>query len=283
MKSKKLCLPAVILTAALGADALGAQTAPQMTRDQVFRAVAEKVVAQSESPVTNVMSAVDEVIEVGEISAPDANGKVTVKVRERAAAGGATLNREIKLVFAPAGEKRWNWESFENDRRMYPVERLFPYVKNELAARQKATRDAWTRILDAMTKQADAAAKLLDTAKAVIKQDPAPLAPLTQARAALAKARESGEVDAIKAAHKEVVQAVEPIAALPDSHPDLKANDAYLRLADELSKTKENIAKAREEYLNAVRAYNDALQRNPYSLAAYGLGFQKMEPLIEAE
>jgi LemA protein len=134
-----------------------------------------------------------------------------------------------------------------------------------------------------MAGQADAAAKLLDTAKAVIKQDPAPLAPLTQARASLAKAREAGEVDAIKAAHKEVVQAVEPIAALPDSHPDLKANDAYLRLADELSKTKENIAKAREEYLNAVRAYNDALQRNPYSLAAYGLGFQKMEPLIEAE
>lgn len=283
MKQRKsrltLVCSAVVLACALAA----AQTQSPMTRDQVFRALAEKVVTQSESPVTDVMSAIDEAVEVGEVSAPDANGKVTVKIKERAPAGAIAVNREIKLLFAPAGEKKWNWESFENDRKMYPVERLFPYAKGELTARRKMTQDAWNRILDAMAKQAEAAVKLLDTAKAVIKQDPAPLAPLTQARAALAKARESGDVDAIKAAHREVVQAIEPIAALPDAHQDLKANDAYLRLSEELGKAKEGVAKAREDYVNSVKAYNDTLQRNPFALAAHGLGFQKMEPLIEAE
>ncbi|HYE74287.1 MAG TPA: LemA family protein, partial [Blastocatellia bacterium] len=74
-----------------------------------------------------------------------------------------------------------------------------------------------------------------------------------------------------------------PIAALPDTHQDLKANDAYLRLSDELKKAEENVKKAREDYLKSVAAYNDVLQRNPYALGAYGMGFLKMEPVIEAE
>jgi LemA protein len=138
-------------------------------------------------------------------------------------------------------------------------------------------------VVELMIRHGDAAAKLLDTAKAVIKQDPPPLAPLAQARAALAKAREGGEADAIKNAYRDVAQAVEPVATLTDTYPDLKANDAYLRLSEELSKVKEAVAKARADYVNAVRAYNDTLQRNPFTLAAYGLGFQKMEPLIEVE
>lgn len=282
--TRKILLSLVVVACAASVALFAvAQNKPQMTRDQVFRAIAEKVVAQSESPVTNVMNAVDEVIEIGEIAAPDAAGKVTVKIKERAPESSITINREIRLVFAPVGEKKWNWESFENDRKLYPVEKLFPYTKGELTARQKAVHDALNRVFDAMTRQADAAAKLIDTAKAIIKQEPPPLAPLTQARAALAKAREGGDVDAIKAAHKDVAQAIEPLAVLPDTHQDLKANDAYLRLSDELSKAKENVARARAEYINAVRAYNDALQRNPFALAAYGLGFMKMEPVLEAE
>lgn len=280
---KQNLLVSLCVVAALAAQVVAAQNKPTMTRDQVFRALAEKVVTQSESPVTNVMSALDEVIEVGEIAAPDAAGKVTVKVKERAPEGNITINREIKLVFAPAGEKKWNWESFENDRKIYPVERLFPYTKTELTARQQVMREAWNRVLDGMTKHGDAAAKLLDTAKAVIKQDPPPLAQFAQTRAALAKAREGGEPDAIKNAYRDVAQAAEPIATLTDTYPDLKANDAYLRLSEELNKARENVAKARADYVNAVRAYNDTLQRNPFALAAYGLGFQKMEPLIEVE
>ncbi|HYE73999.1 MAG TPA: hypothetical protein VEF04_11745, partial [Blastocatellia bacterium] len=102
---------------------VGAQN-KTMTRDQVFRTIAEKVIKEADSPVTNVINAIDETVEIGEIGAPDANGKVTVKVKERAAPGAPSLNREIKVVFAPAGENKWALESFENDRKLYPIERL---------------------------------------------------------------------------------------------------------------------------------------------------------------
>ncbi len=126
-----------------------------------------------------------------------------------------------------------------------------------------------------MTNQADAAFKVLETAKAIIKSDPPPLAPVTAARAALAEARKGTDADAIIAAHKQVAQVVEPVAALADSFQDLKANDAYLRLQEDFANAQKNLVTARKDYLGAVAAYNDILQRLPFALAAFGLGFHQ--------
>lgn len=280
MKQKQFYLGLVYLISAM--LCLGVFVSAQnktMTRDQVFRTIAEKVITQADSPVTNVINAVDETIEISEIGMLDANGKVTVKVKERAAAGAPSLNREIKLVFVPVGENKWAWESFENDRKTYPIERLFPYIKNTLTSQQRAIQDNWNKILDTFSKKSEAATKVLDTAKAVIKQDPPQLAAVTQAKAAFAKARESGDNKEINEKGRALDEAIQSIANLPDTYQDLKANDAYLRLNDELKKTEENLKKALEDYAKSVASYNDTLQRIPYALGAYGMGFLKMEPV----
>jgi LemA protein len=253
-----------------------------LTRDDTYRTIARRVNAQTESPITDVIGALDEVIEVGELTVSEKDGKTTAIVKERTPSSAAHTNKVIRLVFAAAGNN-WAWESFENDRKLYPVERLFPYAKDELTRRKQAATTKWAALLDLMTKHGEAAAKTLETAKAIIKKDPDPLGPVTAARAALAKARESGEADAIKSAYKELAQTIEPIPALADSFQDLKANDAYLRLAEELNGVQTRIAATRKEYLDAVAAYNEILRRLPFALVAYGLGFQKIEPQIEAE
>ena len=193
-----------ILATLLGSQMLVAarQSSPKLIRDDVYRIIARQVNAQTDSPVTDVIGALDEVIEVGEITISDKDGKATVIVKERTPSNIPSLNKSIRLVLAPAGNN-WKWEMFENDRKLYPVEKLFPYVKDEVGRRRQVTVVRWTAFLEVMTRQADAAFKLLETAKAIIKSDPAPLAAVTAARAALAKAKQSNDKDALRAASVE--------------------------------------------------------------------------------
>jgi LemA protein len=255
--------------------------AKKMTKDDVLRAIAAQVITQSESPVTSIMGALDEVIEVGEITIKD--GKYSAIVKERAPATTHNVNREIPLLFTLQPDESWKWEEFKNDTKFYPVTKLFPYAKDYLARSRDGVGASWKKYLNAMTAVGDAAFKVLDTAKAIIKKDPEPLAAVNTAREAVKKAKESGDVDALKAAYKDLIQAVEPIAKLTDEFPDLKTNDAYLRLNEGLETTKKHLKSAREEYLSSVNQYNDRIQRMPFTLVAYGFGFTKMEPQVEIE
>ncbi|HZS08393.1 MAG TPA: LemA family protein [Blastocatellia bacterium] len=280
-------LPATLLAGQFTfASFVAAQSAPEpLTKDETYFAIARRSQEQSESPVSAVVAVLDEVIEVGQIT-PGADGKTTVVVKEKAPSSAAYTQKSIRLVFAPAAGK-WKWESFEDRNKQYPVEKLFPYAKDEIGKRKQAADAAWARVLEAMTKQADAAMKVLETAKAVIKSDPLPLVPVTSARqtlaAAMAKARESGDQEAVRNAYKELVQAVEPVATLGDQHSELKTNDAWLRLQEEFLAVQKSLPGVRKSYVEAVAAYNEILHRLPFGLVAYGMGFTKMEPQVEAE
>ena len=286
MKSEKIRsmygqLLLVVLLASQLAFA-GPQEPPKLKRDDVYFYIAKYLITQSDAPTTSIVGALDEVIEIGEITISDKDGKATAIVKERTPSNSNSINKSIRLVFAPAGTQ-WKWEAFENDRRLYTVDKLLPYVKDEVNRRKQATEAQWAALLEAMTRQADSAFKALETAKAIVKSDPAPLAPVTAARTALAEARKGTEVDPILTAHKQVVQAVEPLATLSDTLPDLKTNDAYLRLQEEFNVAQKTLAEARKAYLGGVAAYNDILQRLPFALAAYGLGFTKIEARIDPE
>ncbi|MBS1807048.1 MAG: LemA family protein [Acidobacteria bacterium] len=257
--------------------------AKKMTKDDVFRAIAAQVITQSESPVTSIIGALDEVIEVGEITVSPKDGKFSAVVKEKTPAVTISVNKEIPLIFAAQPDGTWKWEQFKNDSKFYPIDKLFPYAKDFLTRSRDGVGVTWKKYLDSLTAEGEAAHKLLDTAKAVIKKDPEPLAALNTAREALKKAREANDTDALKTAYKDLTQAVEPIARLTDELPDLKANDAYLRLNDGLEAAKKQVKSAREEYLNSVNLYNDRILRLPFTLTAFGFGFTKMEPQIEVE
>lgn len=257
--------------------------AKQMTKDDVFRAIAAQVITQSESPVTSIIGALDDVIEVGAITLNPKDGKWQALVKEKTPATTVNVNREIPLVFAAQPDGTYKWEQFKNDARFYPVERLFPYAKDYLTNSRNGVGTVYKKYLTTLTAEGEAAFKVLDTAKAIIKKDPEPLAALKTAREALKKAIEANDTDALKQAYKDMNQAIEPIAKLPDDFPDLKANDAYLRLAEGLETLKKQVKAAREEYVNSVNLYNDRILRLPFTLTAFGTGFTKMDLQIELE
>lgn len=257
--------------------------AKKMTKDDVFRSIAAQVLTQSESPATSIIGALDEVIEVGEITLSPKDGKWQAIVKEKAPSTASSVNKEIPLMFAAQPDGAYKWEQFKNDSKFYPLEKLFPYAKDYLTRSRDGVAANWKGYLAAMTAQGEAAFKTLDTAKAIIKKDPEALAAVNLAREAVKKAIESGDVDTIKYAYKDLIRAIEPISRLTEEFPDLKANDVYVRQAEANEAAKRNLKAARDSYLNGVNLYNDRILRLPFTLVAFGFGFTKIEPQVEIE
>lgn len=249
------------------------------TRDEVYFSIARRVNQQSESPASGIVNALDEVIEVGAITLTS-DGKATAIVKEKAPSTSSVQNKSARLIFARVSDK-WEWEQFEDNRRFYPIDKLFPYTKEQIEKSRQLTSARWAVFVDNMSKPGDAAFRALETAKAVLQAEPPPLAALSAARNGFAAARAKNEDDAILAANRDLVHAVEPVLTLSDNYEALKTNDAYLRLIEELKATQTNLIASRKEYLATVNQYNDSIQRLPFALVAFGLGFTKLEPKID--
>jgi LemA protein len=264
---------------------LQAQTASakQISKDEVYFSIARQIHSISENPVSAVVAELDGVVEVVNITA-EADGKSLVTVKERTPSSAAYTNKTTRLKFAPpSGGSQWTWVEFEENRKFYPVEKIFPYVKDELGKRRKLIDTKWAALLASIVKQGESANKALDTAKSVIKAEPPPLAALTNVRNNLNQAIKDNAKEGIIDAYRELGQQAEPINALGETYPDLKANDAYLRLLEEYKNSINVTNAARKDYVQTVEAYNEIILRLPYALVAYGLQFTKIEPNISAE
>ena len=255
----------------------------EMKKDELYLSVARRLNALNETPSSAVANELDSVIEVTNITTRS-DGKAEATVKERTPSEDG---KSIRLVFAPPAaadtEEKWTWEQFENNRKFYPVDKLFPYAKDELGKRKQATVAGWSAFIASINKQAEAASRALDTAKAILKSDPEPMAGVKGVRAALAEAMKENKTDDILNAYRELNQRTESIATLGDTMTDLKANDAYLRLIDEFKKSVESTETARKTYLQAVAAYNETILRLPFSLVAYAFEFRKIEASISED
>ena len=270
----------VALSVRVSAPAQTNSGGKQMKKDELYFSIGRRLNALNESPVTSIVNELDTVIEVtGLTMRPD--GKAEVTVKERAPSSAAYTNKSTRLLFAPpaAGDtkEQWTWEQFEENRKFYPVDKLFPYAKDELGKRKQVTVASWNAFIGAINKQGEAANKALETAMAILKAEPPPLAGLKSARAALAEAMKENKVEEILNAYRDLNQQIEPITTLGDTYSDLKANDAYLRLVEEFKNSVNATNAARKNYAQTIAAYNESLLRLPFGLVAYGLEFHKIE------
>jgi hypothetical protein len=249
------------------------------TKDEVYFSIARRDNKESDSPVSGIVNALDEVIEVGEIALTN-DGKAMVMVSEKAPSTASVQKKSAHLIFARVGDK-WEWEQFEDNRRFYPNDKLFPYAKDQIEKQRQLLAARWAVYVENMSRPGDAAVRVLETAKAVLQGDPPPAAALASARNAFAVSRAKSDNDAIISANKDLVRAIEPVLTLSDNYEVLKTNDAYLRLVDELKVTQANVLASRKEYLSTLEKYNDLIQRLPFALVAFSQGFTRIEPLVD--
>ncbi|NDD63739.1 MAG: hypothetical protein EBZ36_07150 [Acidobacteria bacterium] len=257
-----------------------------ISRDDVFFTVARRLQQISESPVSAIASELDGVIEVVSITL-EPDGRSLVTVRERTPSSSSFTNKSTRMRFSPpvvgASLRDWNWVDFEENRKFYPIDKLFPYVKDELTRRKQATAASWKTFIQLIDKQREAGFRAVETAKAVIKSEPPVMANLITLKAGYETAVSDGGTEAIGSYYREVQAQIEAVNGLAETYGDLKANDAYLRLIDGYNESIKTTTAARKDYLQKVEAYNEALLRLPFTLVAYGLGFTKLEAGITDE
>jgi LemA protein len=143
---------------------------------------------------------------------------------------------------------------------------------NRFVSLDEAVKSSWAQVENQLQRRFDLIPNLVETVKGYAKHEKDVLIEVTNARA---KVGGAGNVpDKIKA-NNELSGALSRLLIVVERYPDLKANQNFLRLQDELAGTENRIAVERKRYNDVVQAYNVAIRSFPANLLAGMFGFQK--------
>jgi len=105
-------------------------------------------------------------------------------------------------------------------------------------------------------------------------------ADVTDARA---KLMESGSIADTAAADQELTSSLNRLLAIAEAYPELKANENFLSLQDQLEGTENRISTARRDYNQVVKTYNSKIRSFPSNMLAGMFGFEKKQLFEAAE
>lgn len=148
--------------------------------------------------------------------------------------------------------------------------------KNKLIALDENTKSAWAQVESQLQRRLDLIPNLVETVKGYAKHEDKVLNEVTQARASVGGASTPQEK---MAANNQLTGALSRLLVVAENYPDLKANQNFLALQDELAGTENRISVARQRYNDAAREYNATRRKFPYSLVAASF---KEAPYFEA-
>ncbi|MBV8550933.1 MAG: LemA family protein [Acidobacteriaceae bacterium] len=141
----------------------------------------------------------------------------------------------------------------------------FVTQKNEIDAR-------WAQVDNDMKRRADLIPNLVETVKGYAKQEQTVIGEIANARSALLGAH--SKQDEINA-NSQLSGALGRLLVLTENYPQLKSDENFLRLQDELAGTENRIAVDRRDYNEAVKRYNTNVELFPKNVAASIFGFQR--------
>ena len=142
---------------------------------------------------------------------------------------------------------------------------------NGLVQRQVAVAASWSQVENVLQRRADLIPNLVSTVKGYAKHEREVFDRLATARAQYAGA--ASVEGKIKAANS-MGEALSRLLVIVENYPNLKANESFNKLMDELSGTENRIAVERKRYNEAVQDYNLALRTFPRNLLAGAFNFQ---------
>jgi len=145
---------------------------------------------------------------------------------------------------------------------------------NRLVRLRNRIENAWSQIDVQLQRRHDLIPNLVETVKGYATHEKGVLEGVTQARANALNAQ--GPAD--KAAAENVLTgALKSLFAVSEAYPDLKANQNFLSLQEELSATEDKVAYSRQFYNDTVRSYNTSIESFPTNLMAKQFGFAERE------
>jgi LemA protein len=134
---------------------------------------------------------------------------------------------------------------------------------NSLVSIKHAVSQAWSNIDVLLKQRHDELPKLVETCKAYMKHERETLEQVMKARAAVASAREAGDVGGVGAAEGMLRLGLGNLFAVAEAYPDLKANESFQHLQTRISGIENAIADRREFYNASVNINNVRIEQFP--------------------
>jgi LemA protein len=153
-------------------------------------------------------------------------------------------------------------------------------IRNELVTDREAVRAQWSQVDVALQRRADLVPNLVETVKGIAKQEQQVFSDIANARAAMMGARTPGERIA---ANTQLEGALGRLMVVVENYPQLKSNENFLRLQDELAGTENRISVERRRYNEAVQRYNTKIELFPNNIAASIFGFSKEDDYFRTD
>lgn len=139
---------------------------------------------------------------------------------------------------------------------------------NQIQQLDETAAQAKQQISVQLQRRADLVPNLVNTVKGYAQHEEAVFTQVAQARAGLAGSIQGGDPQAMAAANSQLTGALGRLLAIAEAYPQLKADQGFLRLQDELAGTENRIATSRNDYNEAVRAYNAYIRTFPQAITA---------------
>jgi len=152
-------------------------------------------------------------------------------------------------------------------------------VYNKLVSSRNKVKDGWAQIDVQLKRRADLIPNLVETVKGYAKHEKDTFEEVVKARNAFNTAT---TVEEEIEANNQITGALNRLFALSEAYPELKANENFLSLQNDLKDVEEKISYARQFYNDIVMNYNNAVEMFPSNIIAGMFNF-KQEKFFEVE
>jgi LemA protein len=153
-------------------------------------------------------------------------------------------------------------------------------IRNQMAIKREAVNASWAQVDVVLQRRADLIPNLVETVKGFAAQEQTVFGDIAKARSALLGAHSPAEKIA---ANGQLDSALGRLLVVVENYPQLRSNENFLRLQDELAGTENRIAVERRRYNEAVQDYNTFIALFPNSLVASMSGFARNDAYFKTE
>src|SRR5262252_9084667 len=143
---------------------------------------------------------------------------------------------------------------------------------NKFVGQEEAIKSQWAQVENQLQRRNDLIPNLVETVKGYAQHEEGVFKDIAEARSRLLAAKTPEE--SIQAANQQT-SALGRLLAVAENYPQLKANEQFNRLMDELSGTENRLAVERMRYNEKVQAYNSARRQFPANVTAKVFGFKE--------
>ena len=143
---------------------------------------------------------------------------------------------------------------------------------NQLVRYRNMVEEGWSGIDVQLKRRADLIPNLVETVKGYASHEKGVLEEVTRARAAATSAQ---GVDATQKAENMLTSALRQLFAVAEAYPDLKADDNFRQLQDQLAEIEDDLQKARRYYNGSVRQLNTKVELFPSNIVASQFDFRQ--------